>query len=243
MRDPFGLVGRNGVAEFAQFAVEGVPELFGFHVASRELRPIGHDAVPVRPEFPAVLEQRPFRGFGLFRLGAHVHQRAQAFLQALLVGRVSGEILVQVPRTVPEGIAVFHPRPHKQPPEHVRKKDFRMMEPILGLIALLPQLNETEELRPDLIHFAGEVHRRLLKDRFRDQRLGGDARVPADGGVGRAVHQRDVAAHVFDVEEHLLLGKDLRQMAVAGGERQIFDPLKVIGEDKRDEGQQRQQGH
>ena len=81
-----------------------------------------------------------------------------------------------------------------------------MMEPILGQIALLPQLNETEELRPDLIHFAGEVHRRLLKDRFRDQRLGGDARV-------------------------------------AGGERQIFDPLKVIGEDKRDEGQQRQQGH
>ena len=122
---------------------------------------------------------------------------------------------------MPEGIAVFHPRPHKQPPEHVRKKDFRMMEPILGQIALLPQLNETEELRPDLIHFAGEVHRRLLKDRFRDQRLGGDARVPADGGVGRAVHQRDVAAHVFDVEEHLLLGKDLRQMAVAGGERQI----------------------
>lgn len=39
------------------------------------------------------------------------------------------------------------------------------------------------------------------------------------------------------------LARHLRQMAVAGGERQIFDPLKVIGEDKRDEGQQRQQGH
>lgn len=115
-------MGRNGVAELAQFAVEGVPELFGFHVASRELRPIGHDAVPVRPEFPAVLEQRPFRGGGLFRLGAHVHQRAQAFLQALLVGRVSGEILVQVPRTVPEGIAVSIPARISSRPSTFEKK-------------------------------------------------------------------------------------------------------------------------
>ena len=30
-------------------------------------------------------------------------------------------------------------------------------------------------------------------------------------GSDGAVHQRDVAAHVFDVEEHLLLGKDLRR--------------------------------
>ena len=31
-------------------------------------------------------------------------------------------------------------------------------------------------------------------------------------------------------------------MAVAGGERQVFDPLKVTDEDEGDEGQQRHQG-
>ena len=48
---------------------------------------------------------------------------------------------------------------------------------------------------------------------------------------------------IMEMRKFAVLGKDLRQMAVAGGERQIFDPLKIIGEDKGDEGQQRQQGH
>ena len=57
------------------------------------------------------------------------------------------------------------------------------MKPILGLMVLLLQLDEAEELGFDFIHFAGEIQRRLLKDGLRDQGLGGNARVPADGGV------------------------------------------------------------
>ena len=86
-------MGRNGVAEFAQLAVKGAPEFFGFRLPVRELRPTGGDAFPARPEFRAVLEQRLVRGLRPFRLGAHAHQRAQAFLQALPVGRAACELL------------------------------------------------------------------------------------------------------------------------------------------------------